>query len=172
MGGRHLGEKGLVKEIQIKIDKKGTVSGFMDLVGKGTIKLEGKIDFFNEKEIRGVFESTELKKGDLPVTLQVKTKNTIRETENVWPPDDSIKRWETPKEYLKLFNNTQTLKGFFSIGGTKGVAVGIKASSKQDAGWDAYIEWDNIKTLKSKNVPGLNNQMKKDEIKKKAKNRG
>ncbi len=162
-----LGQHKVLKEFKIEIDKDGLVSGFIDLVWKGKIILNGKITHFNDVEL---YEYVPPKVGErfstkftnkrtqkslrlLPLKLHFKCKKVYNENDYI---DFGTRQKITAKEYTSRFkSDKEEITDRISIVKDLDSLKVVTASKPYNDDWRASVHLDNIEILEAKNVPGL-----------------
>lgn len=156
------GKTKLLKEFEISIDKNGLVEGFLDLVWKGKIKVEGKLESINDVDLYepfGPLQRTEKSLNLLPIKLHFKTKQVVGENDNIY--EGITLQHVTPKEFLENFGSIQKIHAIQISICDSGFTLSIVARGTPCIKWRASVWLKDIEILESKNVPGLPDVVRK-----------
>jgi len=149
-----LGQRRVLKEAKVTIESDGKVSGFLDLVSKGKILIEGKIEYLNDTPLE-----EKRKEQKFPIIIHFKIKNPLKENQNA--REGLGGEPETPKEFLKHFNGNQKLGQRINIYCRRSFLSTETSSQPRNDIWGFGGALHEMNILEAKNVPGLKDVKKK-----------
>lgn len=165
-----LGERKVLKEFKIEVDKDGNVSGFMDLVSRDKIRLTGRILYFNDVELyeyapppigerfsKSLTDKRTKKSFNiLPLKIHFKQQKVLNEADLLITGDI------TAKEYTRRFKgDEQTLNERLSICARLNWLSIETASEPYGDFWRAGVDLNDVEILEAKNIPGLKDVVRK-----------
>lgn len=136
-----LGSSRVIKEIRIEVKENFQLSGFVDLVSRGYVKLTGTLKYLNDEKTEQI-----TKKQKFPLIIHFKMKKTTEENNPYI-------------ENLKIFESTQDLFAIeINYTSAKMTLIGY---GEPNGKWRASTEeLDNVEILEARNVPGLKDVIK------------
>lgn len=132
--------KSVIKKIKVKIDEKWAISGEMDLVNLGKVKLQGKLLRFNSIPVQEL--EKEVKR---PILLSAEFRDVAQEDERIFFFGNKI-----IKDFIKGFSKLQNIK--FGEIGRNNHELGFGFVSEENGEWRCRVRVDKIQILEEQNV--------------------